>query len=57
MWLIFAILLAFWVLSIHFYAPFLLTLALLAGMLTVAGMALLPAEALIGHDGDDASRF
>ncbi|MGH9522968.1 MAG: hypothetical protein ACRD3E_10590 [Terriglobales bacterium] len=37
----------FWVLCIHYYAPFLLTLALLAAMLTVAGMALMPVEEIV----------
>lgn len=42
MWIIFAILLVLWILGIHYYVPFLLTLALLAGMLITAGMALMP---------------
>lgn len=46
MWVIFALLLVLWVLGIHFYVPFLVTLALLAAMLTVAGLALLPKEML-----------
>lgn len=50
MWLIFAILLIVWVLGIHFYVPFLVTLALLAGMLTVAGLALMPVEEILGPD-------
>ena len=53
MWLLFAVLLVFWVLSVHYYAPFLLTLALLAGMLAVAGMALMPVEQLVGRDGEE----
>lgn len=44
MWLVFAILLIVWVLSIHYYAPFLVILALLAALLTVAGIALMPME-------------
>ena len=50
MWLIFAILLVVWVLGIHFYVPFLVTLAVLAAMLTVAGLAMLPASALTGRE-------
>jgi hypothetical protein len=46
MWLIFAVLLILWVAGIHFYVPFLVTLALFAAMLTVAGIALLPSEEL-----------
>jgi hypothetical protein len=34
------------VVGIHFYAPFLVTLALLAAMLTAAGVALMPKEEL-----------
>ena len=46
MWLIFAVLLVLWVLGIHFYAPFLLTLALFAALLITAGVALMPSEEL-----------
>ena len=46
MWLIFAVLLVLWVVGIHFYVPFLLTLALFAAMLIVAGIAMLPEEEL-----------
>jgi hypothetical protein len=44
MWLIFAVLLVLWVVGIHFYVPFVLTLALVAAMLVVAAIALLPEE-------------
>lgn len=46
MWIIFAILLVLWILGIHFYVPFLLTLALFAAMLITAGVALMPAKEL-----------
>lgn len=46
MWIIFAVLLVLWILGIHFYVPFLLTLALFAAILITAGVALLPAEEL-----------
>ena len=46
MWIIFAVLVILWILGIHFYVPFLLTLALFAAMLIAAGMAMLPAEDL-----------
>ena len=46
MWLIFALLLVLWVLGIHFYVPFLLTLLLFAAMLVVAGIAMMPEEEL-----------
>ena len=46
MWLIFAVLLVLWVVGIHFYVPFLLTLALFAAMLVAAGIAMLPSEEL-----------
>jgi len=44
MWLIFAVLLVLWVVGIHFYVPFVLTLALFAAMLIAAGIAMLPSE-------------
>jgi hypothetical protein len=44
MWILSAIFLALWVLSVHFYFPVLVILALFAGMLITAGMAMLPAE-------------
>ena len=50
MWLLFAILLVLWVLCIHYYAPFLVTLALLAALLTVAGMAMMPIEEMVGPE-------
>jgi hypothetical protein len=46
MWIIFAVLLVLWMLGIHFYVPFLLTLALFAAMLITAGVALMPAKEL-----------
>jgi hypothetical protein len=46
MWFIFAVLLVLWVLGIHFYVPFIFTLALFAAMLITAGIALLPSEEL-----------
>ena len=46
MWIIFAVLVILWILGIHFYVPFLLTLALFAAMLIAAGIAMLPAEDL-----------
>jgi hypothetical protein len=46
MWIIFAVLLILWLLGIHFYVPFLLTLALFAGMLITAGVALMPSDSL-----------
>ncbi len=46
MWLIFAVLLVLWVLGIHFYVPFIFTLALFAAMLVAAGIALLPEKEL-----------
>lgn len=46
MWFVFAVLLVLWVLGIHFYVPFVFTLALFAGMLIAAGIALLPGEEL-----------
>ena len=48
MWIIFALLLVLWVLGIQFYVPFFVTLALFAGMLTAAGLALAPVEKLEG---------
>jgi len=44
MWVLSAIFLLLWVLSIHFYFPALLILALFAGMLVTAGLALIPAK-------------
>jgi len=44
MWVLSAIFLALWVLSIHFYFPVLLILALFAGLLITAGLAMIPAE-------------
>ena len=44
MWIVFAVLVLLWILGIHFYVPFLLTLALFAAMLVVAGIAMLPEE-------------
>ena len=46
MWLIFVVLLVLWLLGIHFYVPFIVTLALFAAMLSAAGIALLPSERL-----------
>ena len=46
MWIVFAVLVLLWILGIHFYVPFLLTLALFAAMLIAAGIAMLPAEDL-----------
>jgi hypothetical protein len=46
MWLIFAVLLVLWVLGIHFYVPFIVTLALFAAMLLTAGVALMPPDEL-----------
>ena len=46
MWIVFAILVVLLVLGLHFYVPFLVTLALLAAILTVAGIALMPREEL-----------
>ncbi len=42
MWILSAIFLALWVLSVHFYFPVLVILALFAGMLITAGWAMLP---------------
>ena len=44
MWILSAIFLALWVLSIHFYFPVLLILALFVGTLFTAGLAMLPSE-------------
>lgn len=44
MWILSAIFLALWVLSVHFYFPVLVILALFIGMLITAGLAMLPAE-------------
>lgn len=44
MWILSAVFLALWVLSINFYFPVLVILALFAGMLITAGLAMIPAE-------------
>ncbi len=46
MWVVFAILLVLWLLSIQFYLPVLMILALFAAMLVSAAVALLPAREL-----------
>ncbi len=46
MWIIFSMLLVLWVLSVEFYLPVLFILALFAGMLITAGLAMMPAGEL-----------
>ena len=46
MWLIFTLLLVLWLLGIHFYVPFILTLLIFAGMLVTAGIAMMPGDEL-----------
>ncbi len=44
MWLLSALFLALWVVSVYFYFPVLVILAIFAGMLISAGLAMLPQE-------------
>ncbi len=44
MWLLSALFLALWIVSVYFYFPVLVILAMFAGMLITAGWAMLPAE-------------
>lgn len=50
MWIVSAIFLALWVLSIHFYFPVLVIMGLFAGMLITAGWAMLPAGEMEGAE-------
>lgn len=44
MWILSAVFLVLWLVSVNFYAPVLLILALFAGMLITAGLALTPTQ-------------
>ncbi len=46
MWFVFAFFVVSLLIGIHFYLPALVLLALFAGMLISAGLALLPADSL-----------